>query len=204
MTQQQMNMEKKKFLWVDDHSRDKNDDGSWRYLGHFMKDFESVFPGADITTSPSEDETRRLLSFPCDRIKDMPDELLIKTIDAWPDGVILDLNLAGTRKDDLLVFLKELRRDHSLITSEIFKGKFEDALKETKPGSAEEILSMRNYGTDIPIIALTNMTFPDIVKGAIISGANAIFDRSRSEVDENTGELISAYMLSAKEMKKHL
>ncbi len=199
-----MNKEKMKFLWVDDHSREKNDDGSWRYLNHFVKDFESVFPEADIITSLSEDETRRLLSFPCDRIKEMPDDLLIKTIHAWPIGVILDLNLAGTHREDLLAFLKKLRRDHALITSETFKGKFEDVLRETKPGIAEDVLSMQNYGTDIPIIALTNMTFQDILKDALSLGANAIFDRSRSEVDEATGDIISAYMLSAREMKRHL
>lgn len=48
------------------------------------------------------------------------------------------------------------------------------------------------------------MTFPDIVKTALKSGAKAVFDRGHSVEDEDSGELISAYKLAALEMKKHL
>ena len=141
----------RRFLWVDDHSEDKNDDGSWLYLDHFTKGFRSVFPSAEIITAKNEDEAKEKLK-----------------VSAWTDGIILDLNLAGTERDDYLNLLKTLYSDHP----------------------------------NIPIIALTNMSFPDIMKGALNSGAKAIFDRSRSILEE--GELISAYKLAAREMKKHL
>lgn len=143
----------RRFLWVDDHSEDKNDDGSWLYLDHFRKSFRSVFPSAEIITAKNEDEAKEKLK-----------------VSARTDGIILDLNLAGTERDDYLNLLKTIHSDHP----------------------------------NIPIIVFSNMTFQDIVKDALESGAKAIFDRSRSEVEEDTGELISAYKLAAREMKNHL
>ena len=144
---------KRRFLWVDDHAEDTNENGLSLYIKHFKEDFEEIFRGAEIEIITAKNENEAI-----DKLK----------ISARTDGIILDLNLAGTERDDYLNLLNTLCIDHP----------------------------------NIPLIALTNMSFPDVMKGALSSGAKAIFDRSRSK--EEDGEIFSAYKLVAREMKKHL